>query len=137
MIYDAVQIGPFIIQYFLIIVLLTFFINYVLIQLLINNIEIKQFIKQYYITMVLMTLFTYKFGIILFQPDILFTKYWFYFTGGTKAMYLGFILSILFLIWQMFSKKLSTKVVVTGILIMFICFHILYPIIKIIVLSLT
>ncbi|MGM7723117.1 hypothetical protein [Metabacillus sp. Hm71] len=133
--FDAFQIGPFTVQYFYTIVLFTFLITYYLIDVLLKESTTKQFIIKHYWTVVLILFFSYKFSIVLFRPELLLTNQWIYFTGGQKGIYLGVVISIVYLAVAVKKEHLSIKKFSISILIVIISYILLYHLIKIVVLS--
>ncbi|KKI91893.1 hypothetical protein WQ54_12240 [Bacillus sp. SA1-12] len=133
--FDAFQLGPFTVQYFYIIVLITFLTTYYLIGVLVKESAPKQFIKKHYWTVVLILIFTYKFSIVLFRPELLWTNRWIYFTGGQKGIYLGFVISLVYLGAAAKKDQLSIKSFGFSLLLVTISYILLFHLIKIVVLS--
>lgn len=135
MLHDAIQIGPFLIQYFLVVVLFTFLVTYYLIEALVSESDTKQFIRQHYWTVVIILVVFYKFGIVLLRTDLLLTNRWLFITAGQKGIYLGVLISIIYLLWRAKKGKFSKNVFIKSVLMITICFFVLYQLIKIVVLS--
>lgn len=133
--YDAFQIGPFTLQYYLIVVLFSFLVTYYLFESLIKASLVKQFILKHFWTAALLIVMTYKFSIVLFRPDLLLTFSWLYLSGGQDGIYLGLAISIIYLYWVGKKEKISVKVFIHSIMIMIFSYLVVYQLIKIIVLS--
>lgn len=133
--YDAFQIGPFTLQYFLIVVLFSFLVTYYLIESLMKVSLLKQFILKHFWTNALLIVMTYKFSIVLFRPDLLLTFSWLYLSGGQDGIYLGLALSIIYLYLVGKKEKIPVKVFIHSIIIMIFSYLVVYQLIKIIVLS--
>lgn len=114
----TLQLGPMIIKYEWIIFLFSSFIVYLVLRIWLK--EDDQF-RQKFIDTIFNTVFigflTYKFSLILFKPIMIIenpSSILFY-TGGTKGVLLGVILSVIYIIWKTKREKWKTSVVLTGI----------------------
>ncbi|MBM7603101.1 magnesium-transporting ATPase (P-type) [Metabacillus crassostreae] len=133
--YDALQIGPFTIQYFLLIAVLTFWLTYFILDSFLKDSEVKQLLNKHYWTIVFILFLSYKFSIVILRPELLLSSSWIFLTGGEKGIYLGVLLAIIFLLWQVWRKRASIKTVIYICGLVIICYTILFQIIKIFVLS--
>ncbi|TXC91778.1 hypothetical protein FS935_05170 [Metabacillus litoralis] len=133
--YDALQIGPFTIQYFLLIAVATFLLTYFILDSFLKDSEVKKLLKKHYWTIVFILFLSYKFGIVIFRPELLRSSSWIFMTGGEKGIYLGIFLAFSFLLWQVLRKNASIKAVIYMYGLVIVCFTILFQIIKIFVLS--
>lgn len=135
MIYDAIQLGPFTIQYFLIVILVSFVVTYFFIDAFLNNSATKYFIRKHYWIVVFILLVSYKFSIVLFRPDLLLSNRWLFFTGGQNGIFLGLFISIVYLLWSSKKEDFSIKVCIKAISLLTASFMLVYQLIKIVVLS--
>ncbi|WP_226665385.1 hypothetical protein [Metabacillus litoralis] len=133
--YDAIQLGPLTIQYFLIIAVLSFLLTYFILEAFLKDSQVKQFFQQHYWTIVFILFITYKFSIVLFRPKLLLTNSWLFLSGGEKGIFLGFLFSIIYIIWRGKRSQVTFKTVFIVFGQTVICFSILYQLIKILVLS--
>jgi hypothetical protein len=135
MMYDAFQIGSFTIQYFLVVVLITFLATYYFIESFLKESDIKHFIRKHYWTVVFILFVSFKFSIVLFRPELLLTNSWIFLTGGQNGIQLGMVISIIYLLWRMKKEKFTTKVFIKSMILTTISFIALYQLIKIVFLS--
>lgn len=133
--YDAIHIGPFTIQFLWIVYFLSFLATYIVLDGLITESNIKQFIKQHFWTVVFILLISYKFSVVLFQPELLITNRWLFLTGGEKGLYLGVCLSIIFLIRQRGKANVLFNQFVLGLVTVSVLFIVIFNLVKFIVLS--
>lgn len=133
--YDAFQLGPFTIQYILIIYICSILATYFILDGFIQESQIKAFYRQHYMTFWFILFIIYKFSIVIFQPQLLLTTRWFFFTGGKSGFYLGLILGVLFLVWKMRKEKIPFKVFIMSLILIFICFTVVFQLMKFVVLS--
>lgn len=136
LIYDAIHIGPFTIQYFYLVVLITFLFTYFIMDAFLTKTRLKQFIRNNYWVCVFIVFITYKFSVLFFRPQLIFTNNWIYLTGGTKGIYLGLLVCFLYLLWRMKKEKLGLKLLFLFIVVSVICFYFIYELVKIFILSL-
>jgi hypothetical protein len=134
-VYDAIQLGPFTLQYFLIVILFAFLVTYYLIESLIKSSLARQFILKHYWTAALLIVVTYKFSIVLIRPDLLLTFSWLYVSGGQDGIYLGLSISMIYLCWIGKKENISLKIFIHSIMIMVFSYLVVFQLIKIIVLS--
>lgn len=133
--YDAIQLGPFTIQYILLIYLCSVIATYFILDAFISDSKIKSFFKRQYFTFWFILFITYKFSIVLFEPQLLLTTRWLFFTGGQDGFYLGLLASVLFLIWKMRKEHIHVKEFIKALLIVILSFTVVFQLIKFVVLS--
>lgn len=133
--YDAIQLGPFTIQYILLIYLCSIIATYFILDAFISDSKIKSFFKRQYFTFWFILFITYKFSIVLFEPQLLLTTRWLFFTGGQDGFYLGLLASVLFLIWKMRKEHIHVKEFIKALLIVILSFTVVFQLIKFVVLS--
>lgn len=128
----AFLLGPFIIKYEWILLLLSALTSYFIMKTALKE---ERSFQQSFLNVVvnasLIGIIAYKFSAILFKPSLLFDYPMsiFYFTGGGKGALLGFFLSFVYFISQ-FKKydwplKECIKAIVYGIVTFFIIFWLL------------
>jgi len=133
--YDALQLGPLTIQYILIIYICSILATYFILDGFIRESKIKAFYKQQYTTFWFILFITYKFSIVIFQPQLLLTTRWFFFTGGKSGFYLGLLIGVLFLVWKKQKDKIPYKVFIKSLILLFLCFMVVFQLTKFVVLS--
>ncbi|WP_226526827.1 hypothetical protein [Metabacillus niabensis] len=133
--YDAIQLGPFTIQYILLIYLCSIIATYFILDAFIPHSKIKTFYKEEYFTFWFVLFITYKFSIVLFEPQLLLTTRWLFFTGGKDGFYLGFLAGVLFLIWKMRKVSIQLKEFIKSLIIIIVSFTVVFQLIKFVVLS--
>ncbi|WP_368659292.1 hypothetical protein AB3Z07_11390 [Metabacillus halosaccharovorans] len=133
--YDAIQLGPFTIQYILLIYLCSIIATYFILDAFISDSIIKTFYKREYFTFWFILFITYKFSIVLFEPQLLLTTRWLFFTGGQDGFYLGLLAGVLFLIWKMRKESIQVKEFIKSLLIVIVSFTVVFQLIKFVVLS--
>ncbi|WP_162987243.1 hypothetical protein [Metabacillus litoralis] len=133
--YDALQVGPFTIQYFWIISISSFIATYFILDGLLKETTAKKFMKQHFWTVVFIIFITYKFSVVLFYPQLLLTNRWLFLTGGNNGIYLGLCLSLIFLLRNMVRERIVFKHFVCGLIILTTVFLGAFSLVKFIVLS--
>lgn len=133
--YDALQLGPLTIQYILLIYIASIFITYLILDGLIPESMIKAFYKQHYLTFWFILFITYKFSIILFEPQLLVTTKWIFFTGGKNGFYIGLVVGVLFLVWRMRKENMTVKFFIISLFILILSFAVIFQLMKFVLLS--
>ncbi|PMC38624.1 hypothetical protein CJ195_09215 [Bacillus sp. UMB0899] len=133
--YDALQLGPFTIQYILLIYIGSILVTYFIFDGFIADSMIKKFYKQHYLTFWFIIFITYKFSIVVFEPQLLLTTRWIFFTGGRNGFYLGLLVGFIFLIWKIRKENIPVKFFILTLLGLLLSFTLVFQLIKFLVLS--
>ncbi|WP_273127314.1 hypothetical protein ACNRWW_09800 [Metabacillus sp. HB246100] len=134
--YDAFQLGPFTIQYFILVSVLTFLFTYFILDVFSKDHHLNVFLKKHYWTFVFLIFISYKFSVVLFRPELLLSTNWIFLTGGIRGVYVGLFLILIYLVWIVWVKNESLKNVLLYITVITCLFAVLFQLNKIVILSL-
>ncbi|MBD1379342.1 hypothetical protein [Metabacillus arenae] len=112
MIFDAFQAGPFTIQFYWIVVIITSFLTYIIMSVLLERkVDMLLFFKQNYLNANVLLLGFYKFGNVLlnFHQVIYDPLVYLYLSGNSKTFIIGILSVTCYLFYKGYKQRKPIK----------------------------